>query len=152
MDLIEVGYGVSRDDDAFAAGREAAGLAAGSIRTHAVSVVLVFAAVRYDLERLLQGIGSVTGDAPLVGITSAGEVCNGIQQGGAVVAIFASPHLRVSVGLGRKVSSSWFHAVEEAVAAETVRDLFTLPHSGIWPELTRSGESVFAMVFSPGAT
>lgn len=152
MEFIEVGYGTSRDADALAAGISAAKQALGNIRHHAISVVLVFASVHYDLDRLLEGITTVTRDAPLVGITTAGEICNGVHRQSVVVTLLASPHLRVSVGLGHGVSADWLQAVDEAAAAQGVRDLFSIPDVGVWPELTRNGESVFAMLFSPGHT
>jgi|WetSurMetagenome_2_1015567.scaffolds.fasta_scaffold17789_4 hypothetical protein len=59
MDLIEVGYGVSRADDAFECGTAAARQAKDGIKIHEISVVLLFAAARYDLNRLLAGVASI---------------------------------------------------------------------------------------------
>ncbi len=93
-----------------------------------------------------------TGGAPLVGFTSASEVCNGVHQRSVVLVLFASPHLPVWAGFGRKASPNRSHAVEETAASEPLRELFTLPHDRIWPELTGNGKSLFGMGFSPGAT
>ena len=89
---LEVGYGLGKGEDAFATGVEAAGQALAGIHEHAPAQVTVFASVRYDLEDLLRGVHKVVGDVPVVGATTAGEICNGSHHHSVVVTILASPY------------------------------------------------------------
>lgn len=63
--------GASTDVDARRAGREAAGQA--RIRPDG-RLVVVFSADSYDLADLLDGVREVTGDIPLIGCSTAGEI------------------------------------------------------------------------------
>lgn len=152
MTKVKVGYGVGREDDAFATGAEAAWQAVTGINGHPLSAVLVFASVRYDLEELLRGIHGVVGEVPVLGTTTAGEICNGLQQESVVVVALASPYLSVQVGVGEGVSRDWQEAVTQAVSAPEVRPFFSPQDSTLWQELTRQGKAAFALLFSPGNT
>src|SRR5665254_16832 len=77
----------------------------------------VFASVRYDLEEMLRGVQAVVGEVPLVGASTAGEICNGPHHESVVVTIMASPYLEVTVGLGQRVSQNWQTALAQAVSA-----------------------------------
>ena len=149
---IEVGYGAANGDDSFAVGAEAALNATQGITIHPVSALLVFASVRYNLPEMLAGIHSAVGDVPVLGTTTAGEICNGSLHGSVVVTIIASPNLRVRLGLGRNVSAGWRKAVEDAIDSTEIQPYFSGSDSDIWAEMTRQGTSVFALLFSPGNT
>ncbi len=149
---IETGCGVAKGDDPFSVGQKAARHALGTIKTYPLSVVIVFASVHYNLEKLLSGIRSITGDAPLIGTTTAGEICNETYEKSAVVAVLASPYLAVRVGIGQNVSLNWQDAVSEALAAPDLLPFFSPHYNVIWNEITQQGKSVFAMLFSPGNT
>jgi hypothetical protein len=75
---IEVGYGLSKRDQSFHAGEEAARQALGSLNKLHPTVALVFASVRYDLPELLSGVASILGNIPTIGSTTAGEICNNL--------------------------------------------------------------------------
>jgi PAS domain S-box-containing protein len=152
---IEVGCGLGKGDDAFAAGAQAARQALSGVNQLSLSVVLAFASVRYDLEALLRGIHSAVGEATVLGATTAGEVCNGSQQESVVVVALASPHLDVRVGLGQGVSGNWRQAVVQATSAPEIRPFFSAQDdndSTVWQELTRQGKAAFVLLFSPGNT
>jgi diguanylate cyclase (GGDEF)-like protein/PAS domain S-box-containing protein len=149
---LEVGYGLAKGGDAFATGGTAAKQALSSIREYAPCLVLVFASISYDLEELLQGIQAVVGDVPLVGATTAGEICNGPQHDSVVVTILASPYLEVAVGLGQGVSYDWQKAMAQAVRAPGVAPFFSPDDDTTWSELTLQGKSAFAFLFVPGET
>jgi PAS domain S-box-containing protein len=160
---IEVGYGLERGNTAFAVGAAAAQQAMTSISKYSLSAVLVFSSVQYDLEEMLQGICSVVGEVPVIGTTTAGEICNDSLHQSVVVAALASPYLNVRVGVGTGVSRDWQQAVTQAASTPEIRPFFSRPsqeevqgpwlssHS-IWPELTRQGKAAFALLFSPGNT
>lgn len=155
LSLIETGTGFSKKFDAREAGIDAARQALRSIRRHPVSVLLVFASVRFEPEALLEGIRSVTSRVPLIGASTAGEICNVLQKESVVVAALASPYLKVHSAVGRHVSADWRTAVEEAVGLPDVRPFFS-PSDAAFESfrkgLRREGKSVFGLLFSPGNT
>ncbi len=151
---VEVGYGVGKGDEACATGAETARQAMSAIHEQPVSAVLVFASVRYDLQELLQGVYSVVGEAPILGTTTAGEICDGPQRESVVVAVLTSPCLKVRVGLGEGVSQDWRQAVAQATSAAEIRPFFSRDtrDGDPWPALARQGKAAFALLFSPGST
>ncbi|MBW2108314.1 MAG: hypothetical protein JRI36_06580, partial [Deltaproteobacteria bacterium] len=104
---IEVGYSVGKGDDAGATGADTARRATASLNKQDLSVVLVFASVSYDLETLLDGICRVVGDVPVLGATTAGEICDNRHEQSVVVVAVASPYIKVRVAIGQNVSNNW---------------------------------------------
>ncbi len=149
---IEIGYGFGKGEDAFILGAEVARQALAGIKEHPLSGVLVFASVRYDLVELLKGIYSLTGEVPLFGTTTAGEIGDGPLHDSVVIVALASPYLKVGIGWGEGVSEDWQRAVTQAVSTPELCSFFSPRDSTIWPELTRQGKSAFALLFSPGDT
>ncbi len=150
--LLEVGYGVGKGEDALALGIEVTRKALAGIKKYSLSALLVFASVHYQLEELLAGINGVAGNAPVLGATTAGEICNGPHWQSVVAVALASPYLRVRVGIGKGVSRNWLQAVHQAVSAPDISPFFSIPDSPIWSELTLQGKSAFGLLFSPGNT
>ncbi|MDR3588038.1 MAG: FIST N-terminal domain-containing protein [Negativicutes bacterium] len=148
---IEIGHGLARGDSSFAAGAEAVSKAVSSIREYAVSAVLVFASVTYNLTEVLQGIHSVVEEVPVFGATTAGEIHEGIHHQTVTVVALASPFIRVHIGIGRDVSKDWKGAVEAVIAFPDIKQ-FLDDDSERNRELRRKGTGVFAMLFSPGNT
>jgi hypothetical protein len=149
---LEVGYGMAKGKDAFEVGKIAARQALEAIKEHPLSLVQMFASPYYDPEALLRGIRQVVGPAPLIGTSTAGEICNGVQHQAVVVLALASPYLQVKVAVGRGVSQDWQQAVIEAITAPEIAPHFSGPENVIGALLSRQGESAFALLFSPGAT
>lgn len=149
---LAVGCGLAKGEDARATGAEAARQAVSNLADQPLSAVLVFASARYDLAAVLQGIQSVVDEAPVLGATTAGEICCGPQQESVVVVALASPYLKVHVGLGQQVSGDWQRAVAQATTTPELRPFFSPQDRTIWQELTRQGKSAFALLFSPGNT
>jgi len=78
-----LGVGSSAVADAAAAGRAAAAAAAGG---KTAKLLIVFASAAYEPQALLDGIAEVTGGAPLIGCTTAGEIAaTGPTDHGVVV-------------------------------------------------------------------
>jgi len=78
------GVGSSRDNESFAAGEDAARAA---VRGGDPKLAIVFASEAHDLHELLAGVRRSTGDAPLVGCSTAGEIATtGPGESGVVVA------------------------------------------------------------------
>jgi len=148
---IEVGKGYSKNSDSFSAGIEAAKSAMENINIQNISVIIVFASVRYNLSDLLKGVESIVGKVPVIGNTTAGEICNRPLRQSVVVTVLASLYLNVRFGIGKNVSLDWYNAVNEATNSSEVKPFFSL-NNDIWMEIVRRGTSVFAMIFSPGNT
>ncbi len=148
---IEVGTAVRSGPTSFEAGRDAAADALAQVGRHRPSVVLVFASVEHDLEAVLRGVRCIVGEPPLLGATTAGEICAREHHGSVVVAVLASPFLSVRVGVGEGLSLSWSAALEAALATPALAPFFDgTPRA--WAELERSGRTAFAVMLSPGST
>ncbi len=147
---IEVGHGHALGAGARAAGREAALAATAAVRTHPLSLVLVFASVSHDLAELLRGVREITRDAPLVGASTAGEIDGGELRRSVVVAALGSPEMTVHVGAAGGVARDWKAALDTALGATGVAPFFAGPQR--WLEATRAGRSAFALLFTPGNT
>ena len=150
--LIEVGYGSSDHNKAYTAGENAARHALQGISTHPLTVVFIFTSVCYDISQLLSGVARVVGDVPIIGTTTAGEICNTASTNSVLVVALASPYLHLHAGLGRHVSADWQGAAFQALESDDLIHYFSGYNSPVWPELTRQGKSVFGLVFTPGNT
>jgi hypothetical protein len=101
---LRAGTGLSRNPDAFAAGREAAAAAVGRLEGEAPALVLVFSTPRLDARDLLRGVRAASGDALLVGSTGSGELVGaeylGLGQGVGVLALTAGPYRYGAASVG----------------------------------------------------
>jgi hypothetical protein len=88
-----LGVGRSADSDARTAGLEAAGAA---LRGGDAKLVVVFCTDTYELTELLAGIRERTGDVPLIGCTTAGEIAtSGPGDQGVVITAIGGPGFHV---------------------------------------------------------
>jgi len=91
-----VGVGRSSSADAFQAGADAARAATTGSQTR---LVIVFCSDHYDLPELVRGIRGVTGEAPLIGCTTAGEIAAaGASDASVVVTALGGPGFSVATG------------------------------------------------------
>ena len=94
MSAITVGVGTSHQEDSFEAGGEAIRLAFERTSGKA-DVLIVFGAMRFEHKALLSGITSVSGNIPMVGGTTAGEISpEGFSEGSVAVTAISSDELR----------------------------------------------------------
>jgi hypothetical protein len=101
-----VGVGFSSHSDSFSAGKEAAQGAVKDLDGKA-KVLMVFGAMRFDHRDLLAGISSVTGEIPMVGGTTAGEISSaGFSTGSVVVMAFSNEDIEFVTGIGHNMSSN----------------------------------------------
>ena len=90
--MMRMGVGSGQGADSAAAGRGAARQALERLGPGKPDLVLVFASIHFDLPEALKGIREVTGDAPLLGCSTAGEIgTEGVQRNSIVAAAFALP-------------------------------------------------------------
>ena len=114
---VVAGTGLSSKTDAFEAGQAAAMDAVGQIKGGTPEMVFVFTSPRYDLQRLLDGIRSVTGDAHLIGATGSGE-------------IMRDSYMAFGMGVGVMVLSGGNYRYGVASA------------DNIWDNLTETGQTI----------
>jgi hypothetical protein len=104
MSNLLVGVGESHNQDSLKAGQEAAS-AALSKHGGTPEVLIVFGSTRFDHRQLLSGIKSVTGDVPMVGGTTAGEIStSGFTTQSVVVMALSSDALDFVTGIGEDMS------------------------------------------------
>lgn len=118
--------GRSTDPDAATAGATAA---AAALAGRALPrLVLVFASDDYDLDRLLAGVRGVTGDTPLIGCSTAGEIATGgPSDGGAVVMVLGGEGFTVATCAATDAAADLRGAGGRA--AEVMLDLPAREHS-----------------------
>ncbi len=112
--MIKAGVGKSNNIDSFLAGKEACQQAIAQVGADA-SLILVFSSVAYDQEKILKGVRSVSGKAPLVGCSTGGEITNG----GASTKSVAVMGLKLKgvdwvTGVGKGANKDSFSAGKEA--------------------------------------
>lgn len=150
--FLEVGYGMEKGKDSFATGVKATQSAVSNIIDNPLSLMIVFSSVCYNLSELLRGIHSVIGDVPVIGTTTAGEICNSPQQESVVIVALASHFIKLRLGLGQAVSKDWKQALAQAVSAPEMQPVFSSQDRDYWQKLTQEGKTSFALLFSPGNT
>ncbi|MCQ9207985.1 MAG: FIST C-terminal domain-containing protein [Omnitrophica bacterium] len=102
---IRVGVGTSENSDAFLAGREATRSACQKAQAAFLTPLIVFASVKFEQNKLLQGIKSICQGATIIGCSSAGEISTaGCTKNSVAVMGFRSDVLHVSTGLGSGLS------------------------------------------------
>ncbi len=98
-----MGTGVGKGKSAWESGQDAARAALAGIGAASPDLVIVFISPEYDYQEALKGILSLTGGAPLIGCSSAGEFTErGVQSQSVVVAAIASDAMRFAIGRGDK--------------------------------------------------
>lgn len=138
-------------------GRTAASEARSRLKGFDPSLALVFVSAEIDVEEVNRGIREILHDCPTIGTSTAGEICNGPVKNGVVVALLASPHLRVRVGTGNHVSKDFRAAVHQALGQAEALDYLDPSHA-VHQMMSVSApgmpgvSSKLMIVFSPGAT
>ncbi len=108
--------GVSKHENSFAAGEEAAKQAVGKL-SHTPNFGIVFCSSKYDYPELLRGIKSVAGDAQIIGCSSASEFTEEhVGKDSVVVAFISSDTHHFYTGHGVGMSNDSLEAVQAACA------------------------------------
>ncbi len=113
----QFGSGLASHDEGEKAGENAAKAALAEANTKVVDFVLVFSSSEYEYEAVSSGVRRVTGDAQLLGASTAGEFTDGATEEGSVaVTVIRSEEMEFYTGLGRGLSDNIESAVEGAAA------------------------------------
>ncbi|MGH2839942.1 MAG: FIST signal transduction protein [Solirubrobacteraceae bacterium] len=113
--------GRSSDENAIAAGRQAA---AEAMQSDDAKLLIVFCSDAYDLDALLTGIRERSGDVPLIGCSTAGEIAtDGPGDASVVVTALGGPGFNVRTSAAIDVSDRLREAgAEVATAAKGLDD------------------------------
>jgi len=154
---FEAGIGKAFRGKGIDLGKRAATQALSQLSKYKPSLAIVFACPELDLEAIQEGVLEVIGECPLIGTSTAGEIANGLITRGVVAAIIASPHIKVSVGMGTGVSRNYEKAVHEALAEAKASKYFNPLHPlhqmlHISTSKRPKVSPVLAIMFSAGAT
>ena len=119
-----MGVGQSADPDAYAAGAAAA---RSALTSDDPKLLVVFCSDSYDLDALLRGVNDASGDAPLIGCSTAGEIaCSGPSDASVVVTAFGGPGFDVVTSAATGVSERLRDAGAEVAGA--LRGVDGKPH------------------------
>lgn len=154
---LEAGVAMASEGDDRAMGLQAASAARSQLRHFAPSLALAFFSAELDPQEVNKGLLEVLGGCPIIGTSTAGEICNGSVARSVVVAIIASRHLRIRVGMGGHVGKDFREAVRQALGQAQVLDYFDSGHPfhhmmSISAPGIPGVSSNLMIVFSPGAT
>jgi len=94
-----IGVGKSNETDAYAAGQAAAKMALEHTGVDDCDFVMLFATVGYDQEQLLNGVKSVTGNAPMSGCSGEGVITQDGPEGEVMFALSGSEQEHEVVGV-----------------------------------------------------
>ena len=99
---VGTGYG----EDSFLAGASACQAALKQLEGGKASAVIVFASSKYVQEDMIRGVRSISGDALLIGSSTAGEITSEgpLKQGSVAVMALASDDISFFNGIGSPVS------------------------------------------------
>src|SRR5690349_17452516 len=101
------GVGFSSEAASTDAGTAAAQEAMRTLGDAQADIIFVFASTNHEYGKLLPAIRKVTGAAPLVGCSTAGEFTHAsVGHGAVAVMAIKSDSLRFRVGFGRNLKAS----------------------------------------------
>ncbi len=89
--MLTAGVGISTGENSYIVGEEACSAAVEKLAGAPISLVIVFASVQYDQQKVLDGVRSVSKGALLVGSSTAGEITtDGTARGRSVAVMVIS--------------------------------------------------------------
>jgi hypothetical protein len=108
--MIVAANGISRKNDAFEAGKEAASRAISGL-TEQPDILWVFGAGFYDQELLLRGITAISGEVPLIGCSTDGEISpDGLSSASVTVMALAADTVTFHTVLTQQLSHDSFQS------------------------------------------
>jgi methyl-accepting chemotaxis protein len=121
--VTQFGTGTGVGADGAAAARAAVEQAADGLGDRDPEFAVVFASSVYDYQAVVETVREATGEATLIGASSAGEFTeDGAASESVTVSLIASDEMRFHVGIGEGVTDDIEGAVERAAAEFPKRD------------------------------
>ncbi len=105
---IQASVGASQGDDAYAVGVNACQDAIDQLTEKNPDLLVVFSSVKYDQEKMLQGVRSVAPNAILVGSSTSGEITTQgpIKESSVAVMAIKSPDIKYFAGVGENIAAN----------------------------------------------
>ncbi|MBW2976457.1 FIST C-terminal domain-containing protein [Candidatus Woesearchaeota archaeon] len=104
---LNIGVGASILTDSYEAGVEAAEKAIEKLGGEKPDVAILFAAPKFQQEKMLDGVKSVVKNTPMIGGTTAGEIStSGLSVNSVVLMVIKSKDVKFYTGIGKNVSKS----------------------------------------------
>lgn len=124
---FSVGVGLSEGEDSYVVGVNACQQAVTNMGGGTPDAVILFSSVKYDQEKVNAGVRSVSGDALLVGSSTAGEITTHGPSAKHSVVVMAihSDTTKFYAGLGENIAENPFEAGRHA--AENTKTQSTEP-------------------------
>ena len=103
---IKASVGVSQGEDAYTVGANSAQDALDQLGQKDPDLMLVFSSVKYDQEKMLEGVRSVVPNSLLVGSSTSGEITTQGPAKESSVAVMAikSPEIKYATGVGEDIA------------------------------------------------
>ncbi len=144
---------VTQFSTGFGSGEDAASTAAASALEgldRGADFVMVFCSSAYEYDAVVETIRAATGDAPLIGASTAGEFTETqAGEGGIAVTAIASDEMQLYTGIGHGLSDDLQGAVAEA-AAQIPDEQAEYPHRvgiNLHDGLTGRGEEIAMLAY-----
>lgn len=137
--------GVSDGEDGYIVGARAAQEAITALGDAPIQLVIVFASVAYDQQKLIDGVRSVTGDALLVGTSTAGEITalGSTSRESAAVMLISSTTCTFVAAVGEHISADARAAGKRVADALRTQTPMKLVSCMIFPDsLTGNGADI----------
>jgi len=111
------GTAISKGEDSFKVGQETARKALEKIGGDRVGFAVVFASSKYDYQAVVNGVKKVTGNAALIGCSSAGEFTEEkVMKESVACAVISSDTHKFFIGLGTNLRKDEIECIKEATA------------------------------------
>jgi len=103
---LNAGVGISEGEDSYIVGTHAAQDAMNQLGSDTADLIIVFASVQYDQQKLVEGVRSVTKDALLIGSSTAGEITTAGPATRHSVAVMAikSDSMKATAAVGESIA------------------------------------------------
>ena len=132
---LKSGVGISQEDDSYTVGANACQDAINNLGESDPSLLIVFSSVKYDQQKMLDGVRSVSPKALLVGSSTAGEITtNGPAKYNSVaVMAIKSSDIKFYAGVGEDIASGAREAgrraadAVKALAQEPLKTFMMIP-------------------------
>lgn len=104
---LQVSVGISEGDDSYTVGANACQDAMTKLGAEAPDLAIVFASVKYDQEKMLAGVRSVSQGALLVGSSTAGEITTDgpANKPSVAVMLMKSPEIKFYAAAGEDIKT-----------------------------------------------
>jgi hypothetical protein len=115
---LSASVGFSEGEDSYAVGANAAQDALDKLGIQSADVAIVFSSIKYDQEKMLAGVRSVTKEAHVVGASTAGEITGDgpLAKHSVAVMLLKSDTITFHTGLGEGIAQNAREAGKVAAA------------------------------------